>query len=237
MKVKAVMEYNEGGYLIYLEDFVGAYVRGRSREEALAKMDSEIRQYLSWAGGEAQLFGLPFEPEIVQTKKSALNVSDADSDVIFDSEKTPLTAEEYASLKKLAMKSAEDFLCLYDSVPDKLGTALSPRKTFYGDVPITAEQMYAHTKNVNSYYFSEIGVRASNEPDIAACREAGFSMLEAIPGFLENKVFDGSYNEQWSLRKVCRRFVWHDRIHAKAMFRMAAKLCGRENIQNPFRFL
>lgn len=49
-------------------------------------------------------------------------------------------------------------------------------------------------------------------------------------------VYDGSYGEQWSLRKVCRRFVWHDRIHAKAMWRMAVQVFGKNCIANPFYF-
>ena len=33
--------------------------------------------------------------------------------------------------------------------------------------------------------------------------------------FLKNPVISGSYGEEWSLRKLLRRFVWHDRIHAR----------------------
>lgn len=40
---------------------------------------------------------------------------------------------------------------------------LPARKTFYGAVPRTAEEMYVHTKNVNAYYFGEIGVEAGND--------------------------------------------------------------------------
>ncbi len=90
--------------------------------------------------------------------------------------------------------------------------------------------------NVNSYYFGEIGVLAENGPDIFSCREKAFAELERQPDFLENRVFLGSYNEEWSLRKVLRRFVWHDRIHAKAMYRGAALLFGKESISNPFFF-
>lgn len=111
-----------------------------------------------------------------------------------------------------------------------------PRKTFYGDVPLTAGEMYEHTKNVNAYYFGEIEVPAENEPDLYSCRVQAFKRLEQQPDFLNGKVYDGSYGEQWSLRKVCRRFLWHDRIHAKAMYRMAVKLCGKEAVSNPFCF-
>ena len=62
-------------------------------------------------------------------------------------------------------------------------------------------------------------------------------MLESQPDFLKNTVFRGSYDEEWSLRKVLRRFIWHDRIHAKAMYRMAVKTFGREAIPDIFFFV
>ena len=173
---------------------------------------------------------------IIEEKVSELAICDADSDVLFESEKAPLTAEEYKKLKALALKSAQDFLALYDSVPDKNATTAPERKTFYGRVPRTANEMYEHTKNVNTYYFAEIAVDADNDGNIYECRKRGFEALEAKGDFLENVVVAGSYGEDWSLRKVLRRFIWHDRIHAKAMYRMATKVFGAESIENPFSF-
>lgn len=229
--INAADEFNDRGHLIYSTNYIGAFVRGKSREEALAKFPEEIRSYRRW-------LGLPVENAegvaVLQSQASGLDVHDADSDIIFKSELPPLTEEEYSQLKALALKSAADFLALYESVPDKDGTCLSPRKTFYGDVPITARQMYEHTKNVNSYYFGEIGVEAGNGPDIYTCRARGFEELEKQKSYLENVVFKGSYDELWTLRKVCRRFVWHDRIHARAMFRMASRLCGAAALRDSF---
>ena len=125
--------------------------------------------------------------------------------------------EEYIRLKELALKSAEDFLRLYHFIPDKNKSDMPIRKTFYGQVTRTAEEMYLHTKNVNSYYFAEIGVDADNEGTIVDCRKRGFELLEQKENFSENPVVEGSYGELWSLRKMMRRFIWHDRIHAKAM--------------------
>ena len=157
--------------------------------------------------------------------------------MLFESEKAPLTAEEYKKLKALALKSAKDFLALYESIPDKSATAIIERKTFYGQVPRTADEMYEHTKNVNEYYFAEIEVDADNSGSIYECRKRGFEVLEAKSDFLQNPVIEGSYGENWSLRKVLRRFIWHDRIHAKAMYRMASKVFGTTKIKNPFCFL
>lgn len=156
--------------------------------------------------------------------------------MLFESEQAPLTTEEYEALKTLALKSAKDFLALYESIPDKNAAAAPERKTFYGKVPCTANEMYEHTKNVNTYYFAEIAVEADHDGNIYECRKRGFESLESNPDFLQNTVRKGSYGEDWSLRKVLRRFIWHDRIHAKAMYRMAIKVFGAENVVNPFYF-
>ena len=231
MKIKCIWEHNENDTLLYATDYIGAYARGETLEAAMAKMPQEIASYCKWCG-KNPLDNM--EMIIVQEKKSDLAICDADSDVLFESEKAPLTEEEYKTLKTLALKSAQDFLCLYHSIPDKDASVSAERKTFYGQVPRSANEMYEHTKSVNAYYFAEIDVDADNLGDIYECRKRGFEMLETKPDFLANTVIEGSYGEDWSLGKVLRRFIWHDRIHAKAMYRMATKLFGKENIENPF---
>lgn len=233
MPINCVWEHNGNDTLLYAVDHIGAYTRGESLEIAMGKMPQEIASYLKWCGED--IFGNT-EIVIVGEKVSTLNIKDADSDILFESEKAPLTAEEYEKLKELVLKSAKDFLSLYNSIPDKTAVSAPNRKTFYGQVPRSANEMYTHTKNVNEYYFAEIEVNADNDGDIYECRKRGFEALEAKSDFLKNTVVAGSYGEDWSLRKVLRRFIWHDRIHAKAMYRMAVKVFGVENVANPFCF-
>ena len=233
MTINCVWEHNGNDTLLYATNCVGAYTRGESLEIAKAKMPQEIVSYCNWLGMDA---AGKTEIVIVGEKRSELTIRDADSDVLFESEKAPLTAEEYKKLKALALKSAQDFLALYDSVPDKNATAAPEHKTFYGKVPRSADEMYEHTKNVNTYYFAEIAVDADHDGNIYECRKRGFESLESNPDFLQNTVRKGSYGEDWSLRKVLRRFIWHDRIHARAMYRMAIKVFGAESIVNPFYF-
>ena len=233
MTVNCVREHNGGDTLLYAVDYIGAYTRGESIEMAIAKMPKEIASYLMWLGED---IADNIEIVIVDEKNSDLNIKDADSDVLFESEKVSLTIKEYKKLKALALKSAKDFLTLYESIPDKSAAVSHPRKTFYGQVPRSADEMYEHTKNVNTYYFAEIEVDADSNGDIYKCRERGFDALEEKSDFLQNEVVEGSYGELWSLRKVLRRFIWHDRIHARAMYRMAVKVFGTENVANPFCF-
>ena len=231
--INCVWEHNGNDTLLYATEYIGAYTRGESLEIAQEKMPDEIISYLKWIG-EDTIANVKII--IAQEKTSDLAIKDADSDVLFEGEKVPLTIEEYNKLKALALKSAKNFLTLYESIPDKSATASPERKTFYGTVPRSADEMYEHTKSVNEYYFAEIEVSADNGGNIYECRKRGFDALESSSDFLQNPVIEGSYGEFWSLRKLMRRFIWHDRIHAKAMWRMAVKLFGKENVANPFYF-
>lgn len=231
MRVRCCWEHNGNDTLLYALDCVGAYARGQDLKTALAKLPAEIACYLAWLGQSAPE---AVTVEVVQEKVSTLAIADADSDVLLDGEEAPLSLEEYARLKALSLRSARDFLTLYQAVPDKDVSCLPARNSFYGLVPRTARQMYEHTKTVNRYYFGETGVDVDNGGTILECRERGFALLEQCAGFLSLPPVEGSYGEMWSVRKMLRRFVWHDRIHAKAMYRMAIQTFGA--CANPFGF-
>lgn len=237
MLIRTILEYNSAGCLVYAADYPGAAARGRSPAEAYAKLPDELAHFSRWQRG-----GQPGEPFqgcgffTVLAKDSPLHVEDADSDVIFPSERLPMTMEDYRQRKALALRSAADFQALYDSVPDKSAPLAPVRESFYGPVPNTAEAMYQHTMCVNRYYFGEIGIEAENGPDILSCRARAFAALEQQAGFLAAPARTGSYDELWSLAKVLRRFLWHDRLHARAMYRRAAARFGSGIIADPFCF-
>ncbi len=233
MKINCIWEHNGNDTLLYAEDYVGAFTRGENVDVALQKMQRELQSYLAWIN---ETIINDIEPVIVQEKDSELDIKDADSDILFSSEEEPLTMEEYIKLRDLALKSAADFLKLYEAIPNKNVSVLPMRKTFYGQVPRTAEEMYLHTKNVNSYYFGEIGIEADNEGTVFECRRRGFEQLEDAMNFLNGRLQEGSYGEMWSVRKVLRRFIWHDRIHAKAMWKMAKKTFEESEIEDVFFF-
>lgn len=108
VKIKAycIWEHNGNDSLIYLDNFIGAYTRGASKDEALSKMNTEIMSYLLWRDGMVPVHDKTVEAAIIQEKASTLQIADADSDVLFESEKRPLTKDEYEALKRLDMKSA-----------------------------------------------------------------------------------------------------------------------------------
>ena len=215
--IRCVWEHRGEDTLLWAEDFPGAFARGADLAEAVEKLPRDLSDWSDWTGAALEeCSGVAIVSEVI----SGLDIRDADSDVLMEAEREPLSREEYVRLRDMARGSAEQFLRLYESVPDPDRSANPVRQTFYGAVPRTAREMYEHTKNVNAYYFGEIGVEADNEGDIVDCRRRGFEALERQQDFLENRVFEGSWDESWTLRKLLRRFIWHDRIHARAMVRM-----------------
>lgn len=235
MKIEAVCEYNDLGYLIYAANYPGAFVRGTSENEALAKFPGEVRSYLRWRGETTPGFDAP-EIETVQRKLSDLQICDADSDVLFDLERQPMTQAEYEAQKLLVLKSAEDFEALYRSIPNPDISGRPPRRTFYGAVPRTPRQMYEHVNQTTSYYAAAMGVELENLPDLYANRMQVLAEIEQPEDFLEGPVHIAPDGESWTLRKLLRRFLWHDRIHARAMWRTATALWG-DSIANPFYFV
>ena len=67
-------------------------------------------------------------------------------------------------------------------------------------------------------------------------RLQALSALEELPDPLSGTVYTAPDGELWTMRKVLRRFLWHDRIHARAMWRTAAALWS-SGLENPFFFL
>lgn len=172
MSLRLVDEYNHKGHLIYLEDYPGAYVRGRTQDQALAKIPAELSRYHLWTGQHLDPYPI-LDYQIRQGEKSPLPIEDADTGVLFHSERLPLGAEDYAHLKSLVLKSANDFLSLYQSVPAKDQALKAARQTFYGQMPVTASAMYAHTKGVNRYYFASIGLALTGNGGLQQGREEG----------------------------------------------------------------
>ena len=230
--MNAALEYSDKGCMIYSLDCPGAFARGAGREEAMAKLPADVEAFCRWAGWEAPDCPVDIAEEKYQPD---MKVEDADSDMLFASERQPMTVEEYALLRELVLKSAQDLDRLYASIPDKDAPLGDARRTFYGEYPDTARKMFCHTNRVTAYYVGELGAEIDNLPGCYENRINGLAAIERIPGFLNLPVIEGSYDEEWSLRKVLRRFLWHDRIHARAMYRRAKAIWG-DQIADPFRF-
>jgi len=219
--VSIAFETNWRGYLGYLVELPGAYVRGPTEEEATPKVMSEVMAYLGWLGVKAEE---DCKVRVVQKHRGIKTVEDADTEILLDADQGEVTEEEFQTLIDLTRFSAETFAKLYDMAENKDWVDQSAvRKTFYGNRPATAKAIYEHVGRCQFYYLSRMKITNEIDGNFVTSREFCLSRLEKLYRRKNNSLNYEIDHEQWTLKKVLRRFVWHDRIHGKAMTRILEK--------------
>lgn len=241
--IQVVKEYNTKGCILYCANLPGAFARGKTEQEALNKIPKAVEEMLRWfykkeTWSDKMAVFPPVVIEIVQTLESKRMIEEADTEVLFDSEMTPISEMELAYWGKILLNSATDFQLLYDSILDKDVTNKPLRRTFYGRMPQTPKEIYDHVNEWTSQYFEKLGLSFEKTDDIAWNRKRGMELLLKEREHLQEveEIVD-ERNERWTIRKVIRRILWHDRIHGKSLYKMAVRLYGKEEIHNSFCFL
>jgi len=233
------METNGRGFHGFIVELPGAYVRGLIEEEAVSKAPEEARSYLAWLGQESSQVS---KARIVQTHRCKLMIEDADCEILLADDKSPMNMQEFQHLVELAKYSGLTFTKLYDSseLKDWVDEARI-RKTFYGQTKKTVREIFEHVKQTQVYYVSRTGssVTEAEEESFVRIRELSLNRITNLFRQDGNSKIYATDNEDWTLKKVLRRFIWHDRIHGKAITRILEKqrrLGLIDSYENPFLF-
>lgn len=234
--IEAISETNGKGFLLYAQSYPGAFGRGETERAASERLARDVAQWIRWESGQDTIAPIDTEVHIAYSIESACAVEDADSVALFPSEKLMLDMAEYTRLKLLCLKSARDFAALYRSIPQPKRALVKSRQTFYGKIPASSYEMLTHTNQTLAYYAAAIGLEHENDPDFVKNRLKLFALLESVTDFLRIEVCVAPDGELWTVRKLLRRLLWHDRIHARALYRHAVTFWARERIANPFLF-
>jgi hypothetical protein len=228
-EVRITYETNGKGYLGWIEDYPGAFLRGPSLEEARAKLDRELGDYADWLGLPAPLDGVTTEPgapgmPLESIVTSALAIEDADSNFTFGSELVDYEDADFERFMALLRRSARMVAACLDSTRNR-GT-VDPhhdRMTFYGHAYATIDEQFEHIVKVQDYYLGMVGEALGPAGGIVETREAMVAKL-AERRRAEGNALHVYEGESWTIRKIIRRTIWHDRIHARAMKRMDERL-------------
>lgn len=237
--VSIAFETNGKGYIGFIVELPGAFIRGKTEKGALAKASREVNLYLKWLG-----IGLKYNCriQIVQRYQSSLPVEDADNEILLKADKELIGKEEFRNLVELVWYSGETFLQVYSNTKFKDWVDESRiRKTFYGENPKTIQEIFDHVKYCQYYYLSGLGIRfEEKEENFMNIRESCLGKIEELYHKNNNSLIFEVANELWTLKKALRRFIWHDRIHGKAMMRILEKqkrLGIIDEYKDPFRFM
>jgi hypothetical protein len=237
--LSVALETNGIGFHGFIVELPGAYVRGPSEREAVSKAAGEAGSYLAWLRQESGRFP---NPRIVQSHRCKLMVEDADCEILLADDRRPINDQEFLHLVELSRYSGLTFNGLYDSAEFKDWVDEARiRKTFYGETKKTIKETFDHVKRTQYYYLSRTGISLPEDEALSFMdiRESCFDKLAHLYKKEGNSRVYALGGEEWTLRKILRRFVWHDRIHGKAITRMMEKqrqlgLIG--SYRDPFRF-
>jgi predicted RNase H-like HicB family nuclease len=236
--VSLAFETNGKGYIGYIVELPGAFVRGRTEKEAIAKVDREVDLYLKWLGIKQKR---EYKIQIVQRHQSSLQVEDADNEILLEADQEIMKEEEFRNFAELVWYSGETFLQLYTSTKFKNWIDESRiRKTFYGENPKTIQEIFEHVKGCQYYYLSRTKIKfEEQEEDFLNIRKFCLGRIEDLYNKNNNSSTFEIDNELWTLKKILRRFIHHDRIHGKAMMRILEKqrqLGIIDEYKDPFYF-
>jgi hypothetical protein len=233
------LETNGRGFHGFIIELPGAFVRGRTEQETLSKTQKEATSYSKWLESPAPT---QIVARIVQRHQCELAVEDGDCEILLHADQDPLDQMEFALLRDLVKHSGQTFSQLYESVSVKNWVDSSKaRPTFYGQTPKTIRENFDHVKNTQYYYLSRTKTpfQQVKDGDFLAIRQQCLDQLTELYSKNGNSEVFSIDNENWTLAKILRRFIWHDRIHAKAIVRILQKQQSRGLIQeytDPFCF-
>lgn len=233
--IRVAVEESATGFMVHLVDMPGASTRGASLDIAMGKVIAEAISYQQWRGVCTE--NDRYDLQVMQSENTNAQIADGDTELLIATDKS-VDAAAIAALMQLAIISATDFQHLYDAIPDpQFRDATKERMTFYGKVPANADEMLRHVDEVGEYYLRRLGLTVTmTDQALIANRQKCMELLHCQLPALCGKVFCHDY-EYWTVAKVLRRFLWHDRIHARALYRFAVKTWGRDAICNPFVFI
>jgi hypothetical protein len=207
----------DGTYLAWVDELPGCAVRGSDRGAVLEEARREIPRFLRWAG-------LPepadLEVDVSDEVESAIE-TDEDTEVLVAADRDPLTAANWASIRKMLQRSREELLALLRALgPDELETKREgSERTIREEIEHIAlvELMYA------AWTFdlrSPVGLAGL----LAWAREASASRITALAeqeagGQTWAEWASAPRPESWTPRKAARRLLWHELLDLRALER------------------
>ncbi len=148
-------------------------------------------------------------------------VPDADCEILLESDRGNIEGEEFLDLVKLVRNSGKTLVALYSQSQLKNWIEQTRiRTTFYGENPKTIQEIFDHVNGTQYYYLSRTQIPFDqDENDFIRRREFCLGKIAELYKKAGNLMWEED-NEFWTLKKTLRRFVWHDRIHGKAITRI-----------------
>jgi len=200
--VSIAFETNGRGFIGFIVELPGAFIRGRTEREAIAKVDQEVNLYLKWLGIEQKP---QYKIKVIQRHRSSLMVEDADNEILLKADKEIMNEEEFINWTNIALYSGKTFSKIYSDAKFKdFVDETKIRKTFYGENPKTIQEIFDHVNRCQYYYLSRTKIEfEAKDEDFMKIRAFCLQKLKELYRKNNNYTIFEIDNELWTLKKFC----------------------------------
>lgn len=223
-KIGICLEIGSEGTGAFVPSCPGCWVFGRTPERAVAKAKAVVAEWFEWLKEHSEQHLIDVkgsELEVIEVLKVTYNPVEAGKpEPLFWSEVPPVTRKDVAMTLRLMNYSRQDLLRLVSGLTDN---CLDWRPK---NEPRTLRNCLRHIAYVEPWYITRLNVdlRCRYPRDVLdmleVTRKAVVDYLQKFPREKMRGVFQPMKDSSpvcdlWTSRKVLRRLVDHERLHAR----------------------
>lgn len=218
---------HDPGWQAWVPGLCGCATWAPTEDEVVARLPAKIEEHLAWMRSHG---GVP--PPLEGSARIVERVQG--DEVLFAWDRAAASPTEIRETRQLLRWTRTDLLRVLDRLPDEALDWDPPGRTLPDWATWrTIRQIREHIARTEiGYYLPWIGYTRDalldeGEALLHSSRSAALHFLERLesePGRLRLVEERG---EAWSVRKVLRRLVWHERIHTKSIERLGRAFRAR----------
>jgi uncharacterized damage-inducible protein DinB/predicted RNase H-like HicB family nuclease len=226
------LEHGERWWYAHVVELPGCFTREDERGRALLALPEAISHHLEFLSSRGVIMGWAASGiRVVEEVDGIPELGEAGGAVaIFESDRAPVSRGDYDRFLDLMRWNRGELVSIVEPLSEDARTSRPlPGKW-------TINETLRHIANAEEWYVSRLGLKAQREleafveslrPDegrqtmlsrLNATRQGVYHTLDAahgrgVPGVFRRRAYTRHEEEEWTFRKVLRRFVEHEREH------------------------
>ena len=200
----------DGSCMAHVPELPGCAAFGSDREEALAAVKQAIADYLDWLRNHDEQADLQSETVEVEMAEevpiSSLSPGTTNHQALFQADLLPLSAHDLQTVMRRMEYARQDLLSLIDGLdPTTLGWSPTNDGWSVADILV-------HVAWVEAELLSWLDSQPSSHTLLSAVRGWAYQRLARLSPEERARTTEHD-GEAWTVRKVLRRFLEHEREH------------------------
>ena len=239
MRSSVGLEIGEGGWTYaWTFDLPGCFARGATPEEALRVLPVRIERFLGWLS-EVEPGAHPrrVTAEVTEKVSEPCPVRRGDTRALFSWDRQPPTEEEFERDLGWMGHNRGTLLSLVQNLPAEVllrETAEDACREIHDALSPCLRRILRHVAGAEYWYLSRIAgddwlpweETADVFQGLELVRDAAVPALRKLFATAPDRVaersqstWSGTFSENWTLRKVLRRALWHEQFHIEEIRR------------------